>query len=202
VPTITLSPRARQVALVAHVVSSVGWLGAVAAFLVLSVVGLNTDGLVLLRACYVAMDVLGRFLIVPLSIAAFATGVFQSLATSWGLFGHYWVVAKFILTIGATALLLLHQYTAVAGAAALVSGAADAAPDPEVLRLGRQLIFDASLAIVVLIGTTVLSIVKPWGPIRHGARAGAWYAGLALLMALAAFVIVHLVRGGAGSHGH
>ena len=68
----TLSPRVRRIALVAHIVSSVGWLGAVAAFLVLSVVGLrNSDGEVI-RACYVAMDLLGRYLMVPISLLAVA----------------------------------------------------------------------------------------------------------------------------------
>jgi len=196
----TLSPRVRRTALVAHVASSVGWLGAVAAFLVLSVIGLRTNDSEVLRACYVAMDLLGRYLIVPLSLLALVTGVMQSLITQWGLFRHYWVVTKLVLTVGATALLLLHQYTAVASAAKLALGEATL-PDALLGQLGRQLTMDAVLAIVVLMIATVLSILKPWGAIRVGTRSVAWYAGIAVGFALIVMIIVHLAGGGMGRHG-
>jgi hypothetical protein len=112
---------------------------------------------------------MGQFIIVPLSLAALATGLVQSLGTPWGLFRHYWVLVKFTLTIGATSLLLLHQFTAVAGAARLVSGAA-AETMPEVGRLGTQLVGDAGLAVLVLLVTTILSVYKPWGRTRYGRR--------------------------------
>jgi len=195
-----LSPLTRRLALIAHVTSSVGWLGAVAAFLVLSVIGLRTNDSEVLRACYVAMDLLGRYLIVPMSLLALSTGVTQSLITQWGLFRHYWVVAKLVLTVGATALLLLHQYTAVASASKLVleqAGFSDALLNA----LGRQLTMDAVLAIVVLMIATVLSILKPWGAIRAGTRSVVWYAGIAGGLALVVIIIVHLAGGGTGRHG-
>lgn len=194
------SPRTRRVSLIAHVTSSVGWLGAVAAFLVLSVIGLRTSDNELLRACYVAMDLLGRFLIVPMSLLALSTGVTQSLMTHWGLFRHYWVVTKLVLTVGATALLLLHQYTAVAAASTLVLGEA-AVSGVQLSQLGRQLTMDAALAIGVLMMATVLSILKPWGVIRVGRRSVAWYAASALGLGLVVIIIVHLAGGGMGRHG-
>ena len=42
------------------------------------------------------------------AVAALLTGVVQSLGTSWGLFRHYWVVIKLIITIISTGLLLVH----------------------------------------------------------------------------------------------
>lgn len=69
-----------------------------------------------------------------------------------------------------TILLLLHQFTAVAGAAKRAAAAAPGAM-PEVGRIGVQLVADSALAIVVLVVTTTLGIYKPWGKTRYGRRA-------------------------------
>jgi hypothetical protein len=114
-----------------------------------------------------AMNPIGQFMIVPLSLAALLTGLVQSLGTHWGLLQHYWILVKFTLTIGVTLVLLLHQFTAVAGAARRVSGAA-AGTLPDVGRLGTQLVGDAGLAVLVLLAITTQSVYKPWGRTRYG----------------------------------
>lgn len=159
----------RKLSLTAHVVSSVGWLGSVAAFLALSVAGATSRDGEIVRGAYVSMNVIGQFVIVPLSLASLSTGLLVSLSSSWGLFRFYWVVMKLVLTIGATILLLLHQFTAVSGAARRVLQQHSAAV-PTVGPLGTQLIVDAGLGLLVLLVTTVLSIYKPWGRTRHGRR--------------------------------
>lgn len=103
--------------LTAHVSFSVGWLGTVVAFLALAVVGLTSTAPDVVRSAYVATNVLGLFVIVPASIGALVTGIAKSLITPWGLVRHYWVAAKLSLTVAATALLFLHQFTVVAEAA-------------------------------------------------------------------------------------
>jgi hypothetical protein len=101
----TMTPGLWKFGLTAHVTSSVGWLGAVAAFLALAVAGLAGDAQ-MVRAAYLAMDLLARFVIVPLALASLLTGVVQSLGTPWGVLRHYWVVFKLLLTIVAVVLLL------------------------------------------------------------------------------------------------
>lgn len=192
----TLSSRVRRTALVAHVATSVGWLGAVAAFLVLSVVGLRSSNAEVVRACYLAMDLLGRYLIVPISLLALSTGLIQPFGTTWGLFRYYWVAIKFVLTVGATGLLLLHQYNAVAAAASLVLGPADARQAIASSGLGYQLTLDAVLAIVVLMAATTLSIVKPWGLISKGENSPARYVDVAIGILIIVFMINHLAGGG------
>src|SRR5258708_36094970 len=91
----------RKLNLTAHVTSSVGWLGAVGSFLVLCIAALTSHDPKFVLSAYLAMNLLGQFIIVPLSLAALLTGLVQSLGTEWGLFRHYWVLVKFILTIGA-----------------------------------------------------------------------------------------------------
>lgn len=163
-----MSARVRTFALTAHVTSSVGWLGSVASFLVLGIAGMSSRNAEIVRGAYLSMNLLGQFIIVPLGLAALLTGLVQSLGTPWGLIRHYWVLVKFALTVGATVLLLLHQFTAVAAAARRVSETGSDAL-PNVGRLGTQLVGDAGLAVLVLLVTTVLSVYKPWGRTEYGA---------------------------------
>ncbi len=83
-----MNPWLRKFALTAHVVSSVGWLGAVAAFLVLSVVGVTSHDPATVRGCYVSMNLVGAYMIVPLSFPSLISGTVQSLGTHWGFFRH------------------------------------------------------------------------------------------------------------------
>ena len=101
----------RKFALTAHVISSVGWLGAVAAFLALAVAGLTSRDAQLVRGSYLAMELTGWYVIVPLCLASLATGLVQSLITPWGLFRHYWVLVKFLITVVSAAILFAYTKT-------------------------------------------------------------------------------------------
>ena len=81
----TMTPRLRKFALTAHVTSSVGWLGAVAAFLALAVAGLTSQNAQMVRAAYLAMELTAWFVIVPLSLASPLTGILQSLWVANGV---------------------------------------------------------------------------------------------------------------------
>ena len=59
----TLPAGPRKLVLTLHVTSSVGWLGAVAAFLALAVAGRDDE---MVRAAYLAMELVTGFIIVPL----------------------------------------------------------------------------------------------------------------------------------------
>ncbi len=76
-----MSPPTRKLALTAHVVSSVGWLGAVAGSLALAVVGLTSQDAQMVRAAYLALEPIGWFVLVPLSLASLLTGLIQSFGT-------------------------------------------------------------------------------------------------------------------------
>ncbi|MFF7390765.1 hypothetical protein ACFZAE_20290 [Streptomyces scabiei] len=119
------------------------------------------------RGVYLAMEVTGWYVIVPLAFASLLTGLVQSLGTTWGLFRHYWVSAKLVLTVLATFLLVLHMQVAdqVADAAARTSLSAS-----DLGGMRTQLVFDAAAAVVVLLTNTALSVYKPRGITRHGWR--------------------------------
>jgi uncharacterized membrane protein len=102
-----MGPRLRQFALTTHVTRSVGLLGAIAGLLALAVAGLTSQDAQMVRAAYLAMELTGWFVIVPSALASLLTGLVQSMGTTWGLFRHYWVLAKLLLTVFATVVLLL-----------------------------------------------------------------------------------------------
>lgn len=158
----------RKLSLTAHVTTSVGWFGAVAAFLVLAVAGLNSDDPLTVRSAYVAMQLTGWFIIVPLCFMSLPTGLVMSLGTPWGLFRHWWVVAKLIISVIATILLLVHMQPVGHMARAV---AETTLREGELAGLRMQLVADAIAASVALLAATALSIYKPWGLTPYGARA-------------------------------
>ncbi len=67
------------------------------------------DDAQMVRAVFLVAEPVTWFVIVPLSLTALITGIVQSLGTPWGLFRHYWVLFKLLLTVIAT--IVLMQYT-------------------------------------------------------------------------------------------
>jgi hypothetical protein len=204
-----MTPSVRKLALTAHVTSSVGWFGAVGAFLSLAIAGLTSHNPQTVRAAYLSMELITWMVIVPASIAALLTGVVQSLGTTWGLFRYHWVVAKLMLTVIATIILLVHtqpigRVAAVAATRVLSGG------DLRQLRL--QLVADAAAALVALLVVTTLSVYKPWGLTAYGRRVDVvavsapqgrtanarwktlWIVGL--IVAIVLFAVLHLLSGG------
>ncbi|MCO4239787.1 hypothetical protein [Pseudarthrobacter raffinosi] len=78
-----LPPAVRKAALTIHIISSVGWLSAVAGFLVMAVAGLTSADAQLVRAAYLGMNLIGWMVIFPLSLASLLSGIIQGLGTKW-----------------------------------------------------------------------------------------------------------------------
>ena len=163
----TMPPSLRKLALVSHVTTSVGWLGAVACFLALALVGQLGANEAVASAAYVAMDVVGWLVVVPLAFLSLGTGIVQSLGTPWGLLKHYWVAIKLFLTMFATVVLVLHMYptSQLAEAAAALDGRFAGLHSLRV-----QLIVDAAAGLLTLMFMTALSIYKPRGVTPLGAK--------------------------------
>lgn len=160
----TMSPRVRKVALAAHLTFSVGWIGAVVAYLGLGVAAVTRTGVGTVRAAWIAMELTGWFVIVPLAIASLLTGLMMALGTKWGLFRHYWVMFSLVLTLFATVILILHMPT-VSDLARL----AQEAEGPRLAALGGDL-FHPGVGLVVLLAVQVLNVFKPAGMTRYGQR--------------------------------
>ena len=161
-----MSPLLRKAALCVHITSSVGWTGAVLVFLGLSLAAITTQDGATVRSLYVAMDAVAWTVLVPLAVASLVTGLVQSLGTVWGLLRHYWVVTKLVVTVVATVVLVLYTQT-LAGLADVATGGSSM--NSEVLRSASPVVH-VGLALLVLLGATVLSVFKPKGLTARGWR--------------------------------
>src|SRR6266571_90390 len=215
-----MTPALRKLAITAHVTFSVGWLGAVAAFLVLSIAGLTSHDAETVRGAYLSMDLISRFVIIPMCFAALATGLLQALATPWGLFRYYWILLKFGLAVFATIALLIHQFAVMAVAAKRVSGAAaETLFSADFSALKTELVRAPSLSILLLLVAASLGVYKPWGLTRYGRRkrqeqckvqeqpdnqtplgVKIFYSVIGVLVLVV--VVLHLTGHGFESHGH
>ena len=160
----TRHPGLRKFALTAHVTSSVGWVGSVVGVLALAIAGVASDDEQTVRAVYIAMELTAWTVLVPLALASLLTGVIQSLGTKWGLIRHYWVIAKLLITIVATVVLLM--YTQTLGSLADI---ASSGGDLAALRT-PSVVLHASVALLLLGAATTLAVYKPRGVTRYGWR--------------------------------
>jgi hypothetical protein len=190
-----VTPRIRKLVFTSHVTFSVGWLGAVVAYLVVAIAGLTSLDLQLVRGSYAVMQLVAWFVIVPLAIAALLSGLVQSLGTEWGLVRHYWVIAKFALTTIGTIILLLHA-PRVGEMAMRAAESAFTTGDYTQQRV--SLVVHAAGGLAILLTATVLSVFKPWGKTAHGrgdAGARKRYLLIAGALVLALLIVFHLVGG-------
>ena len=161
----------RKLVLTVHVVVSVGWIGIEAGLLALGLTGLYTRDPVVLRAVYVAAGLFGGIFTVPVSMGTLVTGVLLSVGTPWGLVRHYWVLAKFVLTVALVASGILILNRILQEAAVRVSEVPlSTLTSVDVGALRFQIIASVGVALLLLITATTLSVYKPWGRTWFGRR--------------------------------
>ena len=164
--TARLSPGVRKLLLTAHVILSVGWFGVVAASLVLALSAATMEDPATTRATYLAFDRVIDVLVLPppasFSVASILTGLVLALGTKWGLFQHWWIVAKLVLSTATLLTGMLYVGAWIQQAAAIPSAAE-----------ARALLIYASVAHLLMLGAaTIISTYKPWGRIRPMRRPG------------------------------
>ena len=157
----------RRFALVVHVGTSVGLLGAVAVFFVLAMAGLLSRDPQIVRSAYIAINLAAEDVIVPLLVASLAIGVLCSLGTPWGLFEFYWVLAKLVVSLFALLVLGL-QMDRIGFMARAAAGAADWAAPSFQNRFAPVLHSGGGL--LVLLIPLALSYYKPKGLTKYGQR--------------------------------
>ncbi|MDQ3692450.1 MAG: DUF2269 domain-containing protein [Chloroflexota bacterium] len=161
-----MTPRLRKFALAAHITLAVGWFGAVAGYLALDVAAATSQNAQMLRAAYLAMELIAWYVIVPLAFTSLLSGLVMSVGTKWGLFRHYWVLISLLLTIIATVVLLVETQS--------ISYFADIAANPttsgdDLRALGSTLVHSVG-GTVVLLAILALNVYKPRGMTRYGWR--------------------------------
>jgi hypothetical protein len=166
-----------------HVISSVSWMSQAAALAVL----LGTAAAVpeVRAAAATAAELLDTTLLVHSANTSAFTGFALAALTSWGFFHHWWVAAKFAVTMGQLYLGIfvlserLHRVADSAGASGdLVAMSATAA-----------------LMAGAIAAQAWVSLAKPWGRTPLAARAprpraaGAWWLAAAVCVPLVDVVL-------------
>ena len=163
----TMKPGLRKFVRTAHITFTVGWLGAVAGFLALAIAGLTNEDVQVIHSVYPAMELIARFVIVPLSFAPLLlTGPILSLGTPWGLFRHYWIIVKLVITIFCTVIMQLHMQPISYLSRAATAGTLSSAD----YSLQLQMVVAAGAALLALLLATGLSVYKPRGMTLYGWR--------------------------------
>lgn len=159
-----MAPGLRKLVLAGHLTFSVGWIGAVASYLTLSVSAMTSENALTVRAAWIAKELIGWYAIVPLALASLLSGLVISLGTKWGLFRHHWVLISFVLTIFATVVLLLRMPTV-----SLLADVAREADSAELRQLEGDLLHPG-IGLLVLLVIAVINVYKPRGMTRYGWR--------------------------------
>jgi predicted secreted protein len=163
----TMTSPIRKLTLTTHVTASVGWIGALAVFFAHALAGLLSQDEQIVRAVSLAMGITAWFVILPLGLTSFATGLVQALGTAWGLLRHYWILFKFLLTALATIVLLLKlgpiSYLAEEAAKASFSSG-------DLLGLRTSVAVHAGGGLLVLLTAATLAVYRPQGMTPYGVR--------------------------------
>jgi hypothetical protein len=150
-----LPRRARAALLTVHVAMSVGWLGLDGALVALQVTGLSRETPTVQAGIASAMAVIACWVLIPVVFVSLASGLMLGLSTPWGLVRHWWVVSKcaiaLVLSVTGLLVLLPQLHQTLAGSAV-------------------QILIARSIALMLLLGATGISVVKPWGKTPRGRR--------------------------------
>lgn len=160
----TISRPFRLLLLALHLGCSIGWIGAVGAYLALAFAVPPTRDPEMVRAAWLGMERVGWYAVVPLAAGSLVTGVLMGAVTKWGLMRHYWVVISLVGTALLTGVLVFHMPDVSAQA-----DMARVADDEQLLAMDSDSAH-AVVGLVLLLGILLLNIYKPKGLTRYGWR--------------------------------
>ena len=161
-----VSPRIRKLLLALHLTCSVGWLGAVVAYIALDLTVATGREPGAVRAAWIGMGMITFAVIVPFAVTSVVTGIVISLGTKWGLFRHWWVLISLVMTILALVVLLVETRVIAHGAG--IASDSDA-PAATILELPTTLPHSIG-GLIVLAVVQVLNVYKPQGLTPYGWR--------------------------------
>lgn len=162
--TLRLPPRLRKSMLFVHIVTGVGWMGTDIALMILVFGALRSDDAERVAASYLATAYIGVLAVPVLAVAMTISGIILSLGSGLGLFKHWWVFVKLLISLVLCVLVwlaLLPELTTLPDMVEM-GASADQVRD----RLGEAtvgLLFPPVVSFTMMAVASLLSIFKPWG---------------------------------------
>ncbi|MEV0068065.1 MULTISPECIES: hypothetical protein [unclassified Amycolatopsis] len=168
--TPTLSRRTRRIALLAHLVSSMSWLGL---DLVLLALGVHAAADPAERhASYLVMVLLLDTLLVPVSLASIGSGLLLMRAGPWRFRRDRWATVKLVVSVVALPLAWFALRPRAAQAAAATAPGADPGPLFATLYApGPTLVIAPAVACALYLAAAALGVYKPWRARASGRHA-------------------------------
>ncbi|MBO4207980.1 hypothetical protein [Micromonospora echinofusca] len=146
--------RWRQLTVWLHVITSVGWMTQALTICVLLATSLSTTDRGVAVSSTAAAELLDMRLLAPMANASAFTGFMLAAATPWGFFRHWWVLAKFAITVVQLHLGIFVLSDALhASAAAAVAGTVGPT---------RAMVVGSACMAGAIAFQAWLSVAKPW----------------------------------------
>ncbi|MFD0619626.1 hypothetical protein ACFQZR_19330 [Paenibacillus sp. GCM10027629] len=163
-----LSIKKKQLIIVIHVLSVVCWLGGAMCMLLLGTYMLNAENGEQLYYTLDNMHLIDVVFIRYTALVALLTGIVLSVWTNWGLFKHYWILIKLILTLSLIGFGIEYMGDWLSHIVRIAKQERfDALSDAAFLNSSYSLIGGAIANIVSLIFMTAISYFKPFGKINN-----------------------------------
>ena len=147
-----------------HILAASLWFGTAFCSLILALYYQNWANGDELYAINAARNLMGEFIIVPSAVLSLVSGLMLCSFTAWGLFKHYWVIAKQILTmiliiIGSV---WLGPWTKEATSISAIERL-QALQNPTYISIRNAVIVGGAVQTLLLVVIIIISVLKPWG---------------------------------------
>jgi hypothetical protein len=159
-----LSSPVRKLLLVWHVIFGISWMGVDIALLVLLVNARTASTAIGAISGYTAVSQIVPIAIPALCLGVLGTGLLLGWGTPWGIFRHWWIFVKFMLSAAMTILVFFALVPAIHSMPDVQNCETADAVRERLGDLGVQLMFPPAVSFSLLGVATVLSIFKPKGP--------------------------------------
>ncbi|MFF5448611.1 PDR/VanB family oxidoreductase [Streptomyces sp. NPDC012888] len=163
-----LGAKGRKLTLALHITSSLGWMGLSMSMATLALIGYFTSDPGVAEGAYYAMYVFDESTVSLVSLVCGVTGVLLACGTPWGLLRHWWLLVKWVLSLGVAVFAWVYTHPLVLTAAEKAAAAEGGVyrPGPE----GTLLAWTVPPVFGVLVFLGIVSVYKPWGRTRRGLR--------------------------------
>jgi hypothetical protein len=147
-----------------HVASGAIWLGTGLCLVIMGVKNVDAPNGDALYAINEICKFLDDFVIVPTATLSLVTGFFLSWFTNWGFIKHYWVIAKWVLTLSAIVFGTfwigpwINAMTSISAAERL-----QALQNPLYMFDNQGIIWGGLAINITLLVIIAVSLLKPWG---------------------------------------
>ncbi|WP_349409852.1 DUF2269 family protein [Pseudalkalibacillus sp. SCS-8] len=157
-------PKQKNNWLIAHILSIIVYFSGLLGTLLMALTTNFTEQREMIYAAHLFIQYFDWFLIIPGGVAAFITGVWLSVRTHWGVTRYYWIIAKWVGTIGAIFFganfmrVWLHD-----NFSEIFSSPTHPLENAFYLSNRLWIYFGLGLSFTILIFLVIISYLKPWG---------------------------------------